>query len=257
MSEYFRGNDDDDELIERLRRTLQTEAAALRPRPERQSNGRYREPGRILPLTRRWPYALAAVAAAAAIAIAAIEIPGNGKPVRIETPASSPGAVVRPPTPATTVVSRTAGPQPPTSLPPVTLPPVPVPAGFQPQSVTFDSLQHGWVLGTVPCTSGACLTIAQTHDGGHTWVKTTAPDGDFTSDGGAASVRFANGLDGWVYVDNPAGGSQLWSTHDGGTTWNPVRSCRASPGGRSKPLRCPAERPGWRCSVPTTRTCSC
>jgi photosystem II stability/assembly factor-like uncharacterized protein len=35
----------------------------------------------------------------------------------------------------------------------------------------------------------------------------------------AFSVRFANQLDGWIYAINP---SRLWSTHNGGTSWQQV-----------------------------------
>jgi hypothetical protein len=53
----------DEELIERLRRTLRAEAAALRPNPQEYPLS---EPsgGRVLPFRARWPLAVVAVAAA-------------------------------------------------------------------------------------------------------------------------------------------------------------------------------------------------
>jgi hypothetical protein len=35
-------------------------------------------------------------------------------------------------------------------------------------------------------------------------------------------VRFANATDGWAYLNNTSGHSQLWSTHDGGVTWGAI-----------------------------------
>jgi photosystem II stability/assembly factor-like uncharacterized protein len=96
----------------------------------------------------------------------------------------------------------------------------PVPAGFVPQSVTFVSVQAGWVLGTAPCAAGSCLTLLRTVDGGHSWVAVPAPATAFSADvgsgHGAREVRFATPQDGWLF------GPELWATHDGGATWSRV-----------------------------------
>jgi hypothetical protein len=123
---------------------------------------------------------------------------------------------------------------------------------FHPLSVTFDSLDMGWALGTVPCTGvGACLSLVRTSDGGRNWATQPLPakllaaadravtngvpkgspgfvtlpaslyDGDY---GYGLGVRFANAEDGWIYGALPSSASSrvvpmLWSTHNGGVTW--------------------------------------
>ncbi len=72
--------------------------------------------------------------------------------------------------------------------------------------------------------------MANTRDGGHTWVSTRAPSASL-SNGATASVRFANGFDGWVYLNTPSAGmAQLWSTHDGGGSWKPIKLADLSGG---------------------------
>lgn len=119
-----------------------------------------------------------------------------------------------------------------------------VAATFNPVSVTFVSLDTGWVLGTAPCSkSRTCLALRETTDGGRTWFARTlstailAAAADRLVNGGDAAqyydqfnVRFANTKDGWIYgvlpgPTPPAGVAfvepvqYLWSTHDGGRTW--------------------------------------
>ena len=126
--------------------------------------------------------------------------------------------------------SPTASPTPsPTTSPQATPSPAPtqtpvpvgsVPAGFAPNSVTFVSLQTGWVLGGAPCQTGTCLALLRTSDAGRTWsavqapptafAPATSPVGPYT---GVSEVRFADPRDGWAY------GPDLWSTHNGGSTW--------------------------------------
>jgi photosystem II stability/assembly factor-like uncharacterized protein len=99
---------------------------------------------------------------------------------------------------------------------------VAVPAGFVPASVTFVSVQQGWVLGTAPCSSSSrCLTLLRTENGGQSWTSVPAPAAAFSSNPnpgghGAGEVRFADPLDGWVF------GPELWATHDGGATWTRI-----------------------------------
>ena len=95
-------------------------------------------------------------------------------------------------------------------------------------SVTFASANTGWVLGTVPSGSGAKLAVAHTTDGGITWATSPAPVATF--DNGArnlAIIRFADARNGWITapVTTTRSGplpSALWSTHDGGASWQQV-----------------------------------
>src|ERR1039458_1463469 len=99
-----------------------------------------------------------------------------------------------------------------TASPSATATPATPIAGFEAASVTFVSSQDGWVLGTV----GGSLALARTQDGGTTWTSVTPPPTTFLSLAGGSGVdgvRFADQQDGWAY------GSQLWATHNGGTSW--------------------------------------
>ena len=97
----------------------------------------------------------------------------------------------------------------------------PVPAGFRVASMTFVSASEGWVLGTTRrCAHAPCTSVLRTTDGGHTWVGIPAPrfrlEG-FGQAGGLTRLRFADASDGFAY------GSQLWVTHNGGSSWRRVR----------------------------------
>ncbi len=87
------------------------------------------------------------------------------------------------------------------------------PRGFSPASVTFVSLQTGWVLGaTCPtCT----VSLLRTRDGGRTWASIPGPPTVLAPDqsAGVHEVRFADLNDGWVF------GAEIWATHDGGSHW--------------------------------------
>lgn len=117
-------------------------------------------------------------------------------------------------------------------------------ANFDPLSVTFVSLETGWALGTSPCASGACLGLRETTDAGRSWVVRPLPGSSVAAAdrkvngfqaldeccGGGLNVRFANPLDGWIYggllVPSQFQGTTapaLWSTHDGGLTWEQER----------------------------------
>lgn len=114
----------------------------------------------------------------------------------------------------------------PATEPSGTVPPGPVPPNFQPSSVTFVSGTAAWVIGQAG-TPGLCAdknpdictSIARTNDTGQSWVgspapKTLGPNGA----AGVSGIRFLNGTDGWAF------GPELWSTHDGGATWNQVNT---------------------------------
>ena len=74
------------------------------------------------------------------------------------------------------------------------------------------------MLGTAPCSSGSCLGIARTQDGGASWSSVTPPPTSYSGAGGSgvSAIRFADTQDGWAY------GGQLSATHDAGTTWSQI-----------------------------------
>jgi hypothetical protein len=97
----------------------------------------------------------------------------------------------------------------------------PVPPGFDPVSVTWISLDDGWVLGDAPCHQAPCTSLLRTRNGGATWQGVPAPKVALSSSGtfgtaGVSEVRFADAANGWIF------GPDLWATHDGGVTWKPV-----------------------------------
>jgi photosystem II stability/assembly factor-like uncharacterized protein len=99
----------------------------------------------------------------------------------------------------------------------------PVPAGFLVQSATFVSADQGWVLGTAPCSTAPCTSIASTDNDGASWVGLPAPSDGLTAPTpqqpatqGVSEIRFADNLNGWVF------GPDLWSTHNGGATWTQI-----------------------------------
>jgi hypothetical protein len=217
----------DDELIERVRRTLQSEAAAITPRPEGQPADHYSAPVHRLPFRPRWPLVITAAAAVAAgLTLVVLNWPGGGSSrIGLVSPGPS-TSVTQTTVPATTVAPvvvaapTTLAPPAPTVPTPTTVPaPTPLAASFAPDAVTFVSPLDGWIVGTVPCGSAACLAMAQTTDGGYTWSVAPAPGATLsTTESGVrtVSVRFANHNDGWIYALDP---SRVWSTHDGGAEW--------------------------------------
>jgi photosystem II stability/assembly factor-like uncharacterized protein len=87
--------------------------------------------------------------------------------------------------------------------------------GFLAQSVSFVTADDAFVLGVVGCSSGACLAVRHTSDGGRTWSPVPAPPTALATTGtsGVLDLHFADALDGWAY------GPVLWATHDGGVEW--------------------------------------
>ena len=142
----------------------------------------------------------------------------------------------------------------------------PVPKGFSPASVTFVSLQTGWVLGaTCPtCT----VSLLRTRDGGRTWASVPGPATVLAPDqsAGVHEVRFADLNDGWVL------GAEIWATHDGGSYWarsprrevspRPWSSARRTPSRSSPRLRAgmsgshpPRSCPSGRARCRSRRSC--
>ena len=209
----------DDELIERLRHTLDTEAAKITAPEdawERFQSGARRPASQPHRHRRLWfGVPTAVVGMAAAIVIALVVTRGSGgHGTQVATPAlngaSAPTSVPSTPTPAAPSAGQAAAAAP-TTTPSGPLTPAAggaseaqlSPSGFSPRSVTFVSPSQGWVLG-----SGG---IEHTTDGGRTWTRVgPGPSPD------AIHLRFANPLDGWVWSSNA-----VWSTHDGGRTWKP------------------------------------
>jgi len=104
----------------------------------------------------------------------------------------------------------------------------PVPAGFAATSVTFVSVDEGFVLGTAPCAHAPCTSIVRTLDRGASWAGMPAPivplgsPYNFTSQAAAWGIRFASPRQGFVF------GNGLWATTDGGEHWSAAVS---PPGG--------------------------
>ncbi len=97
----------------------------------------------------------------------------------------------------------------------------PVPRGFRVASVTFVSANDGWALGTTKtCAHKPCTSVLRTTNGSRSWAGIPAPKykiARFEGSAGLRRLRFADALDGFAY------GSQLWVTHNGGSSWYRVR----------------------------------
>jgi photosystem II stability/assembly factor-like uncharacterized protein len=108
----------------------------------------------------------------------------------------------------------------------------PVPPGFSPVSITAASEQNFWVLGQA---AGApdTATVAVTRDGGSSFSalppfgakvvrddnRRTGEEDNQLTEKTVREVRFsADARNGWAY------GGALWTTHEGGRAWKPIRS---------------------------------
>lgn len=213
----------DDELIEALRRTLHSQASSVRPSPSTAPARRARTVRATSPRRRTLLLASVSTAIAAATAAIVFAVTQSPQPSRITVntaPSTGPN-----PTAATLPTSTSA---PATSIPTpaTTVPLPPVASGFQPLSITFVSARTGWALGSVPCTTGSCIGVARTSDGGAKWGAVGAPPVTLSTanlDGPAGvTIRFGDGYNGWIVLTDSQLHSTLWSSHDGGLTWRTV-----------------------------------
>ena len=201
---------------------LHAEVEPLRPPPG--TFERIRKQARRRKARHALMTAASAGAAAAVITVAVVALP-RVVPSVLHLKPSRPvaGQTVVTPSGAYTPATRTASPRRHATTRPASsggLPPVP--PDFAATSVTFVSLDTGWVIGQAGtpghCYNGSiCTSVARTDDAGHTWYGlhaplTGAPDGA----AGVGQIRFLNTLDGWAF------GPELWATHDGGSSWTRV-----------------------------------
>ena len=129
---------------------------------------------------------------------------------------SSPDGMATPIKPSASASSTpTEGPDTPGYLPP----------NFAPFSVTWDSPNHGWIIGPAGSAghcgaqqnSAICTSVARTTDGGQTWSGLPAPVADGPDKAtGVSGIRFADDVHGWAF------GPGLWATDDGGEDWHQV-----------------------------------
>ncbi len=226
----------DDELTERLARVLRQEAATVTAAPDAWERfvARNVPPVRRTASRRVWVGAPAAVVGLAAAVLLVVIAVHPGAARKSSSASLAAGAGTSPPT---SLAQPSPGPSAAASSPPAAERPLPmagsasgsgsaaggitaIPLGQPPRAVTFVSATTGWLL-------GAGASIVRTTDGGARWTPVTGPP--------SASVDhlvFADPSNGWAW-----GGAELWSTHDGGSTWRrvpvpgPVEDLAAS-GGR-------------------------
>ena len=197
---------------------LHAEVEPLRPPPG--TFERIRKQARRRKARHALMTAASAGAAAAVITVAVVALP-RVVPSVLHLKPSRPvaGQTVVTPSGAYTPATRTASPRRHSTTRPASsggLPPVP--PDFAATSVTFVSLDTGWVIGQAGtpghCYTQYCTSVARTDDAGHTWYGlhaplTGAPDGA----AGVGQIRFLDTADGWAF------GPELWATHDGGSSW--------------------------------------
>jgi hypothetical protein len=223
----------DDELIERLRRTLRHHASTVSSSHDAWDDHVHDGGDTIASgLHGRgpawWLPAAVVAAAVAATALFVVVRSPSAHTSKVRFAASPPKATMTatvptlssrpPPTEASPAVSNVPKTGPPGES---------VPAGFSPVSVTFVSLRTGWVLGTAQCGSRRCTSLLRTVDGGATWAGIPAPGAPLSQGPGSPGVshiRFANLEDGWAF--DP----QLWATHDGGAHWHQLTINGVQPG---------------------------
>lgn len=83
-----------------------------------------------------------------------------------------------------------------------------------------------WLLGDYPCSSGTCLAIFRSENGGESFIRVGVPPVHALEPRGlpTGSLLFANRQDGYAYSsDGPSGEDSFFWTGDGGTTWQGVQ----------------------------------
>jgi hypothetical protein len=166
---------------------------------------------------RRWTEALVFAAAAAVVAAVVAIVLVNAHPAS-KAHSVPPATRTTTPTHSATTPPHTTTPSPPTGRV-STL----IPAHFAPASFTAISELTWWLLGPAPCAfvgeQPPCGAIVRTTDGGRHFIGLEAPRASLAgrlASSGYSQIRFADIKDGFAYDPN------LYATHDGGTTWNPV-----------------------------------
>lgn len=105
------------------------------------------------------------------------------------------------------------------------------PGQIGPEGASFISASEGWLLGVTlkDCwgSDRSRIVVRKTTDGGREWSPVPAPPAPWSGGASVApdsvdAIYFADARDGWAF------GPGLWSTHDGGATWQ-----RVGTGGRS------------------------
>ena len=111
-------------------------------------------------------------------------------------------------------------------------------------SLSFPTPQHGYVLSLFDCATKTCAALRSTGDAGSSWSVVPIPSqlgrrlqleswGTYGTTYANLTVHFADAKNGWIYgsvpapvtptTSNPNSVNRLWSTHDGGKTWQQVR----------------------------------
>jgi len=115
---------------------------------------------------------------------------------------------------------------------------------LDPVSMSFPSPQLGYVLSLYDCAANTCAALRSTKDAAASWSVVPTPNelnknvqliswGNPNAEYLNLNVHFADSENGWIYGTVPAPGSantsnpnwvnRLWSTHNGGATWQQVR----------------------------------
>jgi len=111
-------------------------------------------------------------------------------------------------------------------------------------SLSFPTPQRGYVLSLYDCAAKTCAALRSTGNAGSSWNVVPIPSqlsrrllleswGTYGTTYATLTVHFADAKNGWIYGTVPApvtsttaspnSVSRLWSTHDGGKTWQQVR----------------------------------
>lgn len=95
-----------------------------------------------------------------------------------------------------------------------------LPAGWNPESVSYLDRQHVWLAAWNLNTEAE--RIYRTSDGGHAWQFFPAKGHNMAA-GSRDTVQFVSPSRGWLVHAEPNGpGQTLFSSHNGGQTWQPV-----------------------------------